>query len=184
MTTIQAATGRPAPGEYAPYYASYVAQVPAGEILALLATQITRTTGLLQDLTEPQAGFRPGPAEWSIKEVLIHLSDSERIFAYRALRIARGDTTPLPGFDQDPYVAAAGADARPLADLLAEFAAVRQTTLWLFRSLPAAAWDRQGVASEVPVSVRALAYIIAGHENHHIASLETVYLGPARAVAP
>ncbi|MBA3947854.1 MAG: DinB family protein [Herpetosiphonaceae bacterium] len=143
-----------------------------------LSEQIERTTGLLQGLTAEQAAFRPTPIDWSVKEVVAHLCDSERIFSYRALRIARADPTLLSGFEQEPYVVTAESDIRPLADLLAEFAAVRQSTLWLFRSLPPVAWDRRGVASDVPVSVRALAYIIAGHENHHVRSLKAEYLSP------
>ena len=170
--------GRPSSDEYSPYYGGYIDQVPEGDILTHLAGQIERTVQLLQGLTPEQAAFRPTPTDWSVKEVICHISDSERIFAYRALRIARADTTPLAGFDQEPYVAAAEADARPLADLLAEFAIVRASTLWLFRSLPAAAWVRRGVASDAPVSVRALAYIIAGHENHHVRSLINEYLNP------
>jgi hypothetical protein len=173
-------TGRPASDEHSPYYGGYIDQVPEGDILTLLAEQIERTTALLEGLTDEQALFRPTPTDWSVKEVVCHVSDSERIFAYRALRIARGDTTPLPGFDQEPYVAAAEADVRPLADLLAEFGTVRTATLWLFRSLPSSAWLRRGTASEAPVSVRALAYIIAGHENHHVRSLKTEYL-PTRS---
>jgi hypothetical protein len=172
-------TGRPASDEHSPYYGGYIDQVPEGDILTHLAGQIERTTRLLQGLSEEQAAFRPTPTDWSVKEVICHISDSERVFAYRALRIARADPTPLAGFDQEPYVVAAEADARPLADLLAEFASVRASTLWLFRSLPAAAWLRRGVASDAPVSVRALAYIIAGHENHHVRSLLTEYLTPA-----
>jgi uncharacterized damage-inducible protein DinB len=172
-------TGRPASDEHSPYYGGYIDQVPEGDILTHLAGQIERTTRLLQGLSEEQAAFRPTPTDWSVKEVVCHISDSERIFAYRALRIARADPTPLAGFDQEPYVVAAEADARPIADLLAEFASVRDSTLWLFRSLPAVAWLRRGVASDAPVSVRALAYIIAGHENHHVRSLLTEYLTPA-----
>jgi len=172
-------TGRPASDEHSPYYGGYIDQVPEGDILSHLAGQIERTTRLLQGLSEEQAAFRPTPTDWSVKEVVCHISDSERIFAYRALRIARADPTPLAGFDQEPYVVAAETDARPIADLLAEFASVRDSTLWLFRSLPAVAWLRRGVASDAPVSVRALAYIIAGHENHHVRSLLTEYLTPA-----
>ena len=176
MNTAQ--IGRPASDEHSPYYGGYIDQVPEGDILIQLAGQIERTVQLLQGLSPEQAAFRPTPTDWSVKEVVCHVSDTERIFAYRALRIARGDTTPLAGFDQEPYVAAAEADARPLADVLAEFATVRASTLWLFRSLPAEAWRRRGVASDAPVSVRALAYIIAGHENHHVRSLINEYLNP------
>jgi uncharacterized protein (TIGR03083 family) len=175
MTTTTT-IARPNADEHSEYYGNYINQVPPGDILAHLTEQIERTTTLLQNLTSEQAAFRPTPTDWGVKEVVGHLSDSERIFSYRALRIARADPTPLPGFDQEPYVPASGADARPLADLLAEFAAVRQATLWLFRSLPPEAWTRRGIASDSPISVRALAYIIAGHENHHVRSLKEEYL--------
>ena len=167
--------GRPAADEHSPYYSQYIDQVPEGDILSLLAEQIQRTTTMLAGVSEEQAEFRPTPADWSVKEVVCHLCDCERIFSYRALRIARGDQTPLAGFDQDPYVTAADADARPLADHLAEFQTIRQASIWLLSSLPAAAWDRRGTASDAPVSVRALAYIIAGHENHHVRSLHEDY---------
>ena len=163
---------RPSPDEYAPYHAGYVALVAEGNILELLAGQIKATRGLL---AAAPAGFRPTPADWSIAEVVGHLADSERVFAYRALRFARGDATPLPGFDQDHFVAHAGFSQRPLADLLDEFAAVRQGTLILLRSLDEAAWQRQGVANDNAVSVRALAYVMAGHELHHVADLRNRY---------
>src|SRR5215218_9334052 len=111
MTSL-IASGRPATDEYAPYYGRYIDEVPEGDILTILETQVERTTELLQGLVEQQALFRPTPDDWSIKEVVCHLCDGERIFTYRALRIARGDTTPLSGFDQEPYVAQANADAR------------------------------------------------------------------------
>jgi hypothetical protein len=107
------------------------------------------------------------PGKWSLKQVVCHINDTERIFAYRALRIARGDQTPLPGFEQDPYVSAADANARSWSDHIAEFEAVRAATLALFRGLPAPAWTRSGTASGNTLSVRAVAYIIAGHLIHH-----------------
>src|SRR4051794_18203618 len=118
VTTLVAAA-RPAADEYAPYYGQYIAQVPDGDIITILAENLERTTSLLAGLTEEEALFRPTPSDWSVKEVVCHICDAERIFAYRALRFARGDETPLPGFSQDPYVVAAEADRRPLADLLA-----------------------------------------------------------------
>ena len=142
--TIRTATARPEADEHAPYYAGYINQVPEGDILDHLSTQVERTLSLLAGVTTEQAVLRPAPDQWSINEVICHVADTERIFSYRALRIGRGDTTPLPGFNQEPYVEAADANTRPLADLLAEFAAVRQATIWLFRSLPEAAWDRRG----------------------------------------
>lgn len=162
----------PAPDEHAPYHVGYVSLVPEGTILDLLAAQINATCALL---ASAQADFRPTPADWSIAEVVGHLADTERVFAYRALRFARGDATPLPSFDQDHFVAHAGFAQRPLADLLDEFTAVRHTTLMLFRSLDEAAWRRQGVANNDAISVRAMAYIIAGHELHHVADFRNRY---------
>jgi hypothetical protein len=169
--------GRPEPGEYAPYFERYISKVPDGDILTLLASQIGDTTRLLAGLSDQQARRRYAPGKWSVKEVVGHLADTERVLSYRALRFARGDTTPLPGFDENVLVANAGFDARPLADLLAEFDLVRRATLALFRSLDAEAARRRGVANENTVSVRALAYIIAGHERHHREILVERYLG-------
>lgn len=175
MTTL-IGSRKPGTDEYSEYYGRYVNEVPDGNILEILEQQIERTTRLLEGLSEEEALFRPTPQDWSVKEVVCHLCDAERIFAYRALRIARGDKTPLTGFDQVPYVVAAHADGRPLGDLLAEFGIIRQSTLWLFRSLPSEAWDFRGTASDQPFSVLALAYIAAGHENHHVKSLRAEYL--------
>jgi hypothetical protein len=175
MTTTHFLT-RPTPEEYAEFYAGYVGRVPAGNLIHLLEQQIHDTLTLLRGLSDEQALYRPAPAEWSIKEVAGHMIDTERIFAYRALRIARSDTTPLPGFDQDDYVRAANFDVYPLTDLANEFDLVRQTTVLLFKNLLPEAWTRRGTASNATVSVRALACCIAGHERHHLESLQTVYL--------
>jgi uncharacterized damage-inducible protein DinB len=167
---------RPAADEYDPYYAKYVSLVPDGDLVKMLSTQIEKTSKLLNAVAESKAGFRYAPGKWSIKEVVGHLSDSERIFSYRALRFARADTNPLPGFEQDDYVKSAGFDARLLADLLDEFRAVRQATVTLLKSFDEEALRRRGVASDKPISVRALAYNIAGHELHHGEILRTRYL--------
>jgi hypothetical protein len=172
MTTL----ARPVAADYAPYYGRYIDQVPDGDVLRLLEDQIADTLRLLDDVPEGRAAHRYAPGKWSIKEVVGHLSDAERIFGYRALRIARGDETPLPGFDQDPYVIAGNFDRRALADLTAEFASIRAATLTLFRGLDADAFMRRGTASGVVFTVRALPYIIAGHERHHIAILRQKYL--------
>jgi len=166
----------PAPDEYGALYAGYVAQVPAGtDILDLLAQQRDGTLARFAALSEDRGGYRYAPGKWSVKEVLLHLSDVERVMAYRALRVARGDTTPLPGFDEDAWAPLSGADARPLAEIAEEWGDVRQASLALFRHLPADAWTRRGTASGVPVSVRALAWIIVGHERHHLAILGERY---------
>jgi hypothetical protein len=169
------ASARPVADEYVAYYAQYVNRVPAGAIIDLLEEQLDQTRALLLPLTPAQAAFRPKPEDWSVVEVVGHIADTERVFAYRALSFARGDTTPLPGFDQDLFVATAGFDRRPLLDLLDEFAAVRHTSIALFRGLDEEAWLRRGAANNNPVSVRALAYIIAGHELHHVEDFRLRY---------
>lgn len=166
----------PAADEYGPSYAGYVARVPLGEdILALLARQQAETVGRFRVVPESRGAHRYAPGKWSVKEVVLHLTDTERIMAYRALRVARADETPLPGFDENQYAPHSGADAQSLAALVTGWADVRQATVGLFRHLPPEAWTRRGTASDQPVSVRALAWIIAGHERHHLATLEERY---------
>ena len=167
---------RPGPDEYGTPYAGYVAAFPAeADVLAILAAQRDATPARFASLPEERARYRYAAGKWSIKEVLVHLSDVERIMAYRALRVARGDATPLPGFDEDAYAPLSGADAHPIASLAEEWQTVRRATLALFRHLPDDAWTRRGTASGWPVSVRALAWIIAGHGRHHLAVLEERY---------
>ena len=168
--------GRPEPGEYAPYYASYVARVPEDDILGILQRELDATHELLSGMTPDVAASRYAADKWSIKEVVNHITDTERIFAYRLLRFARGDRTPLPGFEQDGYVLNASADERDIKDLAAEFALVRQSTLALAGALDKEAWHRRGIASGAEVSVRALTFIIAGHERHHIIIIKDRYL--------
>ena len=167
---------RPQKGDYALYYEKYVALVPSGDFLEILQEQRRELTRLLSPLTEQQAEFRYAPGKWSIKEILGHINDAERIFAYRLLRIARGDQTPLPGFEQDNYIEPGNFSARTLADLLYEFSAVREATVSLIRSLDDAAWLRRGVASQKEVTVTAIDFVIAGHERHHRIILEERYL--------
>ena len=167
---------RPAPGEYAEFYAKYVARVPTGDITALLRDQLADTRNLLRGVPPGEADRGYAPGKWTIKEVVGHLCDAERIFAYRALRIARADRTPLPGFDENEFVATASFGERDLGHLLEEFTLLRNSTIALFRGLPHEAWPRRGVASDNEVSVRAIAAIIAGHELHHREILETRYL--------
>ena len=167
---------RPLETEYLPYYGRYISLVPDGDILAVLSGQSEDTLALLRSIPESQAGLRYAPGKWSIKELVGHVIDGERIFAYRALRFARNDQTPVPGFEQDDYIRNASFDDYPLHDLASEFESVRRSSLFLFKHLNAEAWMRRGVASESEVSVRALAYIIAGHELHHMGILRTRYL--------
>jgi hypothetical protein len=166
----------PTSEEYAPFYAGYINRIGQGEdVLATLDEQLQSTPALLRRVDERRGGFRYAPGKWSIKEVVGHLADTERILTDRALRIGRGDVTPLPGFDEDAYVPAMEADARPLDDLVSEWSDVRRASLALFRGLPSAAWARRGVANGAVVSVRALAYIVAGHERHHLETLRDRY---------
>jgi hypothetical protein len=166
---------RPAEDEYAPYYGTYVNRVPAGDVLALLARQLDETAAFLAGIPPARAAHRYAQGKWSVKEVIGHLSDAERVFSHRAFRFGRGDATPLPSFDENRYVPESGADLLPLEDLAREFAAIRRSTLALFHGLPAAAWSRRGAASGKMVSVRALAWITAGHELHHLDVLRTRY---------
>jgi len=167
---------RPDPSEYAPYYGTYVDQLPAGDVIDQLETHGRDTAALLAGIPEDRAGFRYAPGKWSLKEVVGHLTDTERIFAYRALRFSRADRTPIPGFEQDDYVAAANFDGRTLADLAAEFAAVRAASLALFKSLDDTALARRGTANDVEFSARSIPFIIAGHERHHLGVLRERYL--------
>jgi hypothetical protein len=167
---------RPGPDEFAPFYADYIAEVPPGaHPVDLLATQLAELPRLLGTVQESGAAYRYAPGKWSIKEVVGHVSDAERVFAYRLLRIGRGDETPLPGFDENQYVPAGAFDARTLTDLVGEWVAIREATLALVRGLPAEAWARRGVANGRPISARALAYIIPGHVQHHLGVLRTRY---------
>lgn len=167
---------RPDPSEYLPYYERYIAQLPQGDIVTILGQEIETTLSLLKSLTPAQADSRYAPDKWSIKEVVGHVIDTERIFAYRALRFARNDRTPLPGYEQDDYIQPAQFGRRELSDLAAELEHVRRANLFLFRNLDDAAWERRGTANGAEVSVRALAHIIAGHEIHHREIVRTRYL--------
>lgn len=174
------ATLRPGRDEYAPSFAGYIAHIADEEdILAVLSGQIDQVVARFAGSPEARGDHRYEPEKWSIKEVMGHLSDTERVFTYRALRIARGDTTPLPSFDDHTYVPEMRAERRKLADVTEEWCDVRRATLALFGNLPARAWPRRGVASDQPISVRALAYIIAGHTRHHLEVLDARYAGDA-----
>lgn len=168
-------TGRPGPDEYGPFYERYVALVPDGDLLDGLRAQGAATAALLRSLDPALGGHRYAPGKWTLAQSVQHVIDTERIFGARALRIARGDRTPLPGFDQDPFVEAAGPD-RPLADLAAEFERLRASTVDLFASLAPEAADRVGTVSGHPMSARAAGWIIAGHERHHLAIWRGRYL--------
>lgn len=178
-----AAIPAPAPGEYAPFYAGYVAAVAGADVRALFGRQCAVLDAACAALSEEGALHRYAPGKWSIKEVVGHLSDTERVFAYRALRVARGDVTPLPGFDENDFVAASGSDRRPLGALLNELRLVRASTLALLDGMDAEAWERRGTASGAQVSLRALAHIMAGHVEHHLRILGERYGLPVAEAA-
>jgi hypothetical protein len=170
----------PTPDEYAEFYAGYIQYASAREdVLATLPKQIDEIKMALGSLTDKQALFRDAPKEWSIKEVIGHLNDAERVFSYRLLCIARNDQAPLPGMDQDDYVREAGYDNYSLADLIAEFEHLRRANIIAIQNMPEASVDHRGTASGFPVSVRALVYMLVGHVDHHMASLHEKYLPTA-----
>lgn len=166
---------RPAPDEHAPFYAGYVAAVADRDVPGVLRRQAPALRAACAGLSEEEALARYAPGKWSVKEVLGHMADAERIFAYRLLRVARGDETPLSGFDEQAYVAAAGFDRQPTEALLEQFEQARAATLGLLRGLGPEAWERRGTANGHPVTARALGYILAGHAEHHLAILRERY---------
>lgn len=171
---------RPEPGEYAPYYERYISLVAGSDILNTLDAQRRQMMMLLSGRDERDGDFRYAPDKWNAKEVLGHLCDTERVFDYRALRIARGDQTPMEGFEQDDYVRHGPFAGAPLAELIEDYIAVRRATITLLRNLDEAAWGRRGIANKNEVTVRALAYTIAGHELHHRKILEEKYFSASR----
>lgn len=168
---------RPDKSEYPEYYGKYMEKAPEGDILEALSRQMGEVKALLETIGEARGDYRYAPGKWSVKEVVGHLIDTERVFAYRALRFGRGDPTPLPGFDQDEYVARAGFATRALSDLAAELEAVRAASLTLFRSWDEAAAAGGGTANQIRISARSIPYILAGHERHHLSVLKERYLG-------
>jgi hypothetical protein len=166
---------KPEASEYAAYYEKYIALVPATDVAGALEAQRVQTMQLFAGRSERDGNFRYAADKWTVKEVLGHVNDAERIFTYRALRIARGDQTPLPGFEQDDYVRSGGSNERSLANLVEEFAHIRSASLALFRSFRQEEWLRRGTASNNGVTARALAFITAGHELHHRRILEERY---------
>jgi hypothetical protein len=173
---MSASTARPGANDYAPYYDRYISRVSEGDIVSTLTDQLPAYLELIRSIPESRGTHRYAPGKWSIKESLGHVNDTERIFAYRGLRIARGDATPLPGFEQNDYIAPGRFDERTLSDLAEEFAHIRRASIALFAPLDDEALDRRGTASGFPVTVRAMGYIIAGHALHHMAILRERYL--------
>ena len=168
--------GRPEKSEYAFYYETYISLVEGNDVIANLEAQILETSALLEGVSEIAGTFRYAEGKWSVKELIGHIIDTERVMAYRALRIARNDQTPIEGFEQEPYIENSNFDARNMNSLIEEFAALRRSNIIMFSNFAETAWTRMGTASENPVSARALAYIIAGHELHHIKILRERYL--------
>jgi uncharacterized damage-inducible protein DinB len=183
MTTSAITLERPKPGEYNPYFDRYISLIPGNDILGTLDKQFSKTIALLSGRSEQDANQRYAPEKWTLKELLGHVIDTERIMSYRALCIARNDRTPLSGFEQDAYVSGGPFAEVAFNDLLEEFKTVRAATLSLLRHLRPGDWTRRGVVDQKETSVRALAYIIAGHELHHRHILEERYFSttPARA---
>jgi hypothetical protein len=167
---------RPPDAEVPVFFRGYVNEVPQeGTLIEVLAGQLASFPALLRRFPEAKTETGYAPGKWSLKQSIEHVNDAERIFTYRLLRIARGDQTPLPGFEQDDYVANSQANARPWSELIAEFEAVRRSTLALVRALPDAAWVRTGTASGASSSARMFAYVIAGHVAHHASLIESKY---------
>jgi hypothetical protein len=167
---------RPERNEAAEYYFTYIDQVEGNDVLAVLARQATEVVDVMRAIDETQSLTRYAPDKWSIREVLNHINDTERAFVFRALWFARGFTEPLPGFDQDIAMAGSGAHQRALASHIDDYIAVRSASRTLFETIPAEAWSNRGVASGNPFTVRAVAYITAGHAAHHMRILRERYL--------
>jgi hypothetical protein len=175
MTTTAVAKARPESSEHAAYFERYTKLVPEGDIVSTLANQLDETLELLRGIDEQRASYRYAPDKWSIKQLLGHLIDTERVFAYRALRFARNDSNRLTGFDQDQFVNGADFDSRNFSDLVDEFQHVRKATIHLLKPLSDEEWLRRGVANEDEITVRALAHVMAGHVRHHTEILRTRY---------
>jgi len=167
---------RPASSEYPPFFDTYIRLVEEADLPELMARQIDETMAWYRSLSEAQAASRYAPDKWTIKEVLGHLADTERVMQYRALGVGRGDQTSFPSFEQDDYVATANSDARPWSVLLDDLKAVRQSSIQLFKSFDEAALDRVGTVNQKAMTARALGYIIVGHERHHLAILKDRYV--------
>lgn len=167
---------RPSENEYGGHFGTYIRLIPEGNLLDILAEQEKETASLLASLSEEEGNRRYAEGKWSVKEVLGHIADTERVISYRLLRIARGDETPLPGFDQDLFMRNSPFGSWSMEQLAADYRAVRAATYTLLKGLPEEAWSRRGTASNVGLTARALSCIIAGHERHHIGIVRDKYL--------
>ena len=180
MTTSTLTTERPKLGEYDPYYDRYISLILGNDLFGTLEKQLAKTVALFSARSEAEANFRYAPGKWSLKEVLGHVNDTERIMSYRAMRIARGDQTPIEGYEQDDYVRDGPYPDLTLTALIEEFKTIRAATLSLLRNLRPQDWTRRGTANQKEITVRALAYVIAGHEIHHRSIIEERYLKNGR----
>ncbi|HEX6576211.1 MAG TPA: DinB family protein [Gemmatimonadaceae bacterium] len=167
---------RPAPGEYLEYYGTYIERVPDGDILESMKQNLAETLPLLRGIPESKFDYRYAPGKWTVKDIVGHLADTERVFQYRAWRFSRGDETPVPGFDENLYVANAPFANVSMRDLIGEFENLRRASMHLFENLDAAAMQRRGKANNAEISVRALAFILVGHVIHHNGVLKERYL--------
>jgi DinB superfamily len=167
---------RPSQDEYGGHFGNYIRMVPEGNILDILAKQEKETAGLLSEWTESQGNYRYAEGKWTLKEVIGHIADTERVQSYRLLRFARGDETPLPGFDQDQFMSCSPFENWNIVALTKDYRAVRQATLTLLSGLQEEAWSLRGTASNAGLTVRAVANVIAGHELHHIKIIREKYL--------
>jgi DinB superfamily len=167
---------RPEKSEYAEFYETYISLVEEFDIVSVMQKQLEEVNDLFSDITDEKGVHTYQEGKWTIKELLGHLIDGERIFAYRAFRFSRADKTQLPGFDQNPYIENANYNLVKIADLLAEFSLLRQSNIFFFRNLSEEMWSRTGIASDNPISVRALAFVMVGHVRHHIKILKERYL--------
>ncbi len=166
---------RPPPSEYAPYFERYISLVPGDRVVPVLAEQAQTFRARFGGISEEQGGFRYAPDKWNVREVIGHLIDTERVFGHRALWFARGATTPLSGFEQDEFVTAAQHDLVPMVELVDEFCAVRDSYVLMFKHLPKEAWTRVGISNNHPMSVRAAAFMMAGHASYHSNLLREQY---------
>jgi hypothetical protein len=167
---------RPQPAEYDPYYEKYISLVPEEDVVEVLARQRKELSQMFHHVSDSVGTFAYAEGKWTVKEVLSHLIDGERMFAYRVFRIARGDMTPIEGFEQDGYIENSHANRRSISELLDEFKLLRKANVMFFKNLEADDWTRVGIANNVEVSVRSLAWIMAGHIRHHVAILQERYL--------
>lgn len=170
---------RPQPNEAVPYYSHYINLVPEGDIVDTLERQLEETSSFLSEISEEKSLDRYAPDKWSLRELLNHINDTERMFVFRALWFARGFTSPLPGFEEEIAVKGAAANQLSWASQVKEFRSIRSSTVAFFRGLPKEAWDRSGIASDNLFTVRALAYIAAGHVQHHVEVIRNRYLATA-----